>query len=98
MQYRIKTRQREAAKRIGVTIRPSSDSSKKLDVFKNGFLVARIGDINYPDYATYLQQEAQGKIPQGTAEKRKALYRIRHASNYVIVGTPGYYAHKILWT
>lgn len=86
------------AKSLGVTIRSSSNPSKKLDVFKHGFLIAQIGDINYPDYATYLQEERKGTIPKGTAEKRKSLYNVRHASNWVIVGTPGYYAKKILWT
>jgi hypothetical protein len=56
--YRIKDRQREAAKRIGVTIRPSSDPSKKIDVYKDGFFVARIGAAGYDDFASYLQQEA----------------------------------------
>lgn len=86
------------AKQLGVVIRPSLDPLKKLDVFKDGFLIARIGDINYSDYATYLQKEGKGLVPKGTAEQRKELYSIRHASNWRIIGTPGYYAKKILWT
>ena len=68
MPYRIKDRQREAAKRIGVTIRPSSDPSKKIDFYKNGFFVARIGAAGYEDYASYLQQEKKGAVAPGTAE------------------------------
>ena len=52
MPYRIKERQRQAAKRLNVAIRPSSDKNKKLDVYKNGFLIARIGAAGYGDYAT----------------------------------------------
>jgi hypothetical protein len=66
--YRIKDRQREAAKRIGVTIRPSSDPSKKIDVYKDGFFVARIGAAGYDDFASYLQQEKKGIVAPGTAE------------------------------
>jgi hypothetical protein len=47
--YRIKERQRQAAKRLNVAIRPSSDKNKKLDVYKNGFLIAILiynGEIN----------------------------------------------------
>jgi hypothetical protein len=95
--YRIKDRQREAAKRIGVTIRPSSDPNKKIDVYKDGFFVARIGAAGYDDYASYLQQEKKGIVAPGTAEKRRELYLIRHAQNWTKKGTPGYYAAKILW-
>ena len=60
--YRIKTGQREAAKRLGVVIRPSTSKNKKLDVFKNGFKVASIGDLRYKDYWEYVQQEQKGIV------------------------------------
>jgi hypothetical protein len=37
-------------------------------------------------------------IMPATAEKRRELYLIRHADNAIKVGTPGYYAAKILWS
>lgn len=97
MSYRIKDIQRKNAQRLGVTIRPSSDPKKKLDVYKNGLLIARIGANGYDDYATYLQQEKKGQAPPGTAEKRRTLYAIRHANDRMYKGTPGYYAYEILW-
>ena len=96
--YRIKERQRQAAKRLNVAIRPSSDKNKKLDVYKNGFLIARIGAAGYGDYASYLQEEKKGAVAPGTAEKRRELYLIRHADNWTKAGTPGYYSAKILWS
>jgi len=96
--YKIKERQRQAAKRLNVAIRPSSDKNKKLDVYKNGFLIARIGAAGYGDYASYLQEEKKGAVAPGTADKRRELYLIRHADNAIKVGTPGYYAAKILWS
>ena len=98
MPYRIKDRQREAAKRIGVTIRPSSDPSKKIDVYKDGFFVARIGAAGYDDYASILQKEYKARLPPGEAQKRSQLYAVRHAQDRINKGTPGYYAYEILWT
>ena len=95
--YRIKTGQREAAKRLGVIIRPSNSKNKKLDVFKGGFKVASIGDLRYKDYWEYVQQEKNGTISKGTAQKRRELYKVRHAADRWQVGTAGYYADKILW-
>jgi len=97
MAYKIKDLQRKNAQRLGVVIRPSADTKKKLDVYKGGFLIARIGDVKYDDYATYIQKERKGEIAPGTAEIRRELYAIRHASDRVEKGTPGYYANEILW-
>lgn len=98
MPYKIKERQRQAAQRLNVAIRPSSDKNKKLDVYKNGFLVARIGSAGYMDYASYQQKERKGAVAPGTADRQRELYLIRHADNATKVGTPGYYSAKILWS
>lgn len=95
--YRILTEQRKAANRLGVVIRPSKQKFKKLDVYKNGFKVASIGDTRYKDYWIYKKEERQGKIPRGTADQRRELYRIRHAENCMSKNSPGYYACEILW-
>ena len=95
--YRILTEQRQAAKRLGVTIRPSTLKNKKLDVYKNGFKVASIGDVRYKDYWIYKREERQGKHDPGTADERRELYKIRHGQECQAVGTPGFYACRILW-
>lgn len=95
--YRILTEQRQAANKLGVTIRPSTLKNKKLDVYKNGFKVASIGDVRYKDYWIYKREEKKGLVPRGTAEERKQLYRARHGQECQAKGTPGYYACKILW-
>ena len=69
--YRILTEQRKAAKRLGVTIRPSTLKNKKIDVYKHGFKVASIGDKRYKDYWMYKKMERQGMIPKGTADERR---------------------------
>lgn len=95
--YKIKTGQREAARRLGVVIRPSTAKNKKIDVYKHGFKVASIGAQGYEDYWGYVQKEKKGTVPPGTAAQRRELYKIRHAAECTAVGTPGYYACKILW-
>ena len=95
--YRIKAGQRAAAKKLGVSIRPSTASGKKIDVFKHGIKIASIGDVEYSDFWTYVQDERAGRVPKGTAEERRRLYRVRHAQECTAKGTPGYYACKILW-
>ena len=95
--YRIKAGQREAARRLGVVIRPSTVKNKKLDVYKNGIQIASIGDIRYGDYWTYVQDEKYNRAPKGTAAQRRRLYKIRNASECAAKGTVGYYACKILW-
>lgn len=92
MAYKITQRQKTNAQKLGVTIRTSSNSSKKLDVFRQGKKIAEIGASGYMDYDLYLK--AEGKE---YADKRRRLYKLRHESNRHKRGTPGFYADKILW-
>jgi len=85
MTYRITDYSRNQARKLGVSIRLSSNPKKKLDVYKNGVKVASIGAIGYSDYAT-----------TGDKERRR-LYRIRHKGEDKRVGSNGYYAWFLLW-
>lgn len=80
------------AKQIGVQIKPSTVKGKKLDVFKSGDKVASIGAIGYEDYQSYIKEEGLD-----FANNRRRLYRTRHEKNRNKVGTPSFYADKILW-
>ena len=88
--YSILPYTKRQAKRIGVTVKPSSNPKKKLDVFEDGNKVASIGDINYSDYAHYLV--GNGKT---FADERRKLYHLRHKK--AKKGTAGYYASALLW-
>jgi hypothetical protein len=85
MQTNLK-KARENASKIGVTVKPSTVKNKKLDVFKNDKKIASIGDIRYADYLTH------------NDDKRKENYLKRHAKTRSKIGTPSYYAAKILWS
>ena len=92
MSYKITKYTKDKAKKIGVEVKPSNKRDKKIDVFKNGTLVASIGAIGYSDYPTYLL--SRGKK---YAEERRRLYKKRHAENRKKRYTTGWYADQLLW-
>jgi hypothetical protein len=97
MGYRIKAYSKAQAQKLGVDIKPSKTKGKKIDVFKGGKKVASVGALGMNDYPTYMELEKKKKVAEGTAEKRRKLYKNRHESDRKKVGTNGYYADKILW-
>ena len=97
MAYNILPYSKEQAKKLGVEIKPSSNSLKKIDVFKNGKKVASIGAKGMNDYPTYMEKEKKGYFPIGYAKNRRKLYKQRHEKDRHIVGSNGWYADKILW-
>jgi len=96
MAYRIKKHTKIQAKKLGLTVKPSKNQGKKIDVFKAGEKVASVGAIGYNDYPTYLELERKGKVPKGTAATKRKAYKKRHVFRSRI-GTPAYYADKLLW-
>ena len=93
MTYKITKYSFDQARKLGVTIKPSTKKSKKIDVFdKNGSLICSIGDNKFNDYGTYIE-----KYGLDYANVRRRLYRIRHVGENKKIGSCGYYAWKILW-
>ena len=90
--YEIKPVQRKNARRIGVTIKPSTIKGKKIDVFKDGKKIASVGALGYGDYATFLKEKGRE-----FADKRRRLYKIRHEKNRKKIATNSYFADQILW-
>ena len=88
--YKITNYSRKQANKLGVTIKHSLNTKKKLDVFKNGKKICDIGAIDYDNYPTHMIK--RGKT---FAKKRRKLYRIRHIKDRK--KGCGYYADKILW-
>jgi hypothetical protein len=90
--YKITNRQRRNAESLGVAIKPSTNKSKKIDVFKNGQKIASIGAMGYNDFDIYLRTKGKAY-----ADERRRLYKIRHKDNRNKIGTPGFFADRILW-
>ena len=95
--YKISNYSYIKARTLGVTIKPSSNPRKKIDVFKKGIKVASIGDPNYLDYPSYLKLEKQGYFSPGYAEQRRQNYHRRHRATARRKYSPSYYAKNILW-
>jgi hypothetical protein len=101
MGYRITNYTRQQASKLGVIVKPSTNPSKKIDVFKKvqGKMkkVASVGAIGYNDYPTYMRLEREGRVKKGTAREKRKNYKARHQSNRTKRGTNGWYADKLLW-
>jgi len=96
--YRITDYTKEKAKQLGVIVKPSANSKKKIDVFdKSGGKLASVGAYGMNDYPTYMRMEQQGKVPKGTANLRRKLYKQRHDKDRSVKGSNGYYADQLLW-
>jgi len=93
MSYHITKYTFDKADKIGVIVKPSTNPSKKIDVFdKDNKLICSIGGIGYKDYPTYIIQDGKA-----FADERRRLYKIRHNKDINKKGTPGYYANILLW-
>ena len=91
MPYDITAYTKRKAAALGVTVKPSQNKGKKIDVYKGDKKVASVGALGYKDYPHFLQED------KALAEKRKKAYHDRHAKDEKVVGSPGYYAAKLLW-
>lgn len=91
--YTIKPYTLRMAKKLGVSVKPSTNKTKKIDVFdKNNKKIASVGALGMNDYPTYIM--TRGKK---YALSRRKLYKIRHQNDRTTPNTPGYFADKLLW-
>jgi hypothetical protein len=92
MVYKIKPYTYKRAKKLGVLVKPSTNKTKKIDVFKNNQKIASVGANGMNDYPTYIQKRGLQY-----AKTRRRLYKIRHEKDRKEKGTAGYYADQLLW-
>jgi hypothetical protein len=93
MAYRIKNHTLAQARKLGVTVKPSTVEGKKIDVFnRKGEKLASVGALGYGDYPTFKEQKGKE-----FADNKRRLYKMRHQKDRVVRGTPGWYADKLLW-
>ena len=99
-QYIIRKWTEQQAKKHKLTVFPAEDNKTKLEVYDdNGLYLANVGALGYLDYAQYLDMEKANMIPNGTADERRRLYHLRHASEkgYNTKNTKSCLAKTLLW-
>ena len=92
MPYKITSYTLKKARKLGLEIKPSSNKTKKLDVFRKDKKIASIGAYGMKDYPTY--QIENGKRYANT---RRRLYKIRHNRDRKKRWTRGWLSDQLLW-
>jgi hypothetical protein len=93
MKYRITAYTKRQARKLGVTVKPSTVKGKKIDVDnKKGKKLASIGALGMMDYPNWIKERGKKY-----ADGRRKSYKARHESDRHKVGSAGYYADKLLW-
>jgi hypothetical protein len=90
--YSITNYTRERAKKIGVTVKPSTSKDKKIDVFKKGEKIASVGAIGYMDYPTFIKEKGLHY-----ANIHRKAYKQRHEKDRHIKWSRGWLADQLLW-
>uniref|UniRef100_A0A6C0HSI3 Uncharacterized protein n=1 Tax=viral metagenome TaxID=1070528 RepID=A0A6C0HSI3_9ZZZZ len=89
--YKITQYTYNKAKKIGVTVKPSTLKNKKIDVYRNKKKIASVGAYGMNDYPTYK------KYGLAYANKRRSLYKIRHQKDRMKRWSNGWLADQLLW-
>lgn len=92
MKYNITNYTFAKAKRMGLIVKPSTNKTKKIDVYKKGNKIASVGALGMNDYPTYIKKRGLKY-----AKTRRRLYRIRHRKDRSIKWSRGWLADKLLW-
>ena len=91
--YKILPYTQAQARRLNVTVKPSTREGKKIDVYdRKGNYLTSVGARGYLDYANY--KKLFGKK---VADQRRRLYKQRHQADRKVKGSPGYFADQLLW-
>jgi hypothetical protein len=92
MKYTITNYTKKQAKRIGVTVKPSTNPEKKIDVFRKTRKIASVGANGMNDFPTYIKK--RGLM---FAKTRRRLYKMRHEKDRHTKWSNGWLADKLLW-
>ena len=90
--YNITKYTLKKAKSIGVEVKPSTNKTKKIDVYKNYKKIASVGANGMNDFQTYIKKNGLQY-----AKTRRRLYKIRHNRDRHIKWSNGWLADKLLW-
>jgi hypothetical protein len=90
--YRITNYTHKQAKKIGVTVKPSTNKTKKIDVYKKDKKIASVGANGMNDFPTYIKKRGMKY-----AKTRRRLYKQRHERDRHTKWSRGWLADKLLW-
>jgi hypothetical protein len=80
------------AKQFGVVVKPSTNKTKKIDVYKQGKKIASVGARGMNDFPTYMKKNGLNY-----AKTRRRLYKMRHEKDRHTKWSRGWLADKLLW-
>jgi hypothetical protein len=92
IKYRITNYTRKMADKIGVTVKPSTNPEKKIDVFRKSRKIASVGAAGMNDFPTYIRTRGMA-----FAKTRRRLYKMRHERDRHVKWSNGWLADKLLW-
>ena len=92
MPYNITKYTFRQARKLGVSVKPSTNKTKKIDVFKKGKKIASVGAFGMQDFPTYMKTKGVA-----FAKTRRRLYKIRHDKDRKQKWSRGWLADKLLW-
>jgi len=92
MVYSITNYTYKQAIKIGVKVKPSTNKTKKIDVYKNDKKIASVGAYKMNDYPTYMKLKGKS-----FAKTRRKLYKLRHEKDRHKKWSRGWLADKLLW-
>ena len=90
--YKIKQYTIDQAKKYGYEVKVSKNKKKILDVYKDNIKIGSIGNSQYKDYPTYIQENGLDY-----AKVRRALYHNRHKKDIEMKGSNGWLSSILLW-
>ncbi len=90
--YKITKYTLKKAKKLNVTVKPSTNPTKKIDVYRKGEKIASVGARGMNDFPTYIKKNGLQY-----AKTRRRLYKMRHEKDRRTKWTRGWLADQLLW-
>ncbi len=90
--YHITEYTYKKAKKMGIIVKPSTNKTKKIDIYKKNKKIASIGAAGMNDFPTYIK-----KIGLEKAKIKRRNYKSRHENNRHKKWSRGWLADNLLW-
>ena len=90
--YNITNYTYKQSKKLGLKVKPSTNKTKKIDVYKKDKKIASVGAYGMNDFPTYIK-----KSGLKYAKTRRKLYKMRHEKDRHKKWSNGWLADKLLW-